>query len=173
MIKINRQLKAAEPLTLSEVKNWLKVDGDADDMTITAMISQVRELVESYLGRCIANTTVTLQVSASVYVEPPYGPVDTIVSVKDADGNDVSYTWDGFTLNFSSPVISVTAGTPQNTVKTIVYESAGGSIPEGLKLGLLEVIAWLYESRGDEDKLTYMIYQNANLQVYRQKIWFT
>ena len=137
------------------------------------MITQVRELVDSYLGRCIANTTVTLEVAAGVYIEPPYGPVDTIVSVKDSDGNDVSYTWDGFTITFSNDVVSVTAGTPQNTAKTIVYESASGAIPAGLKLGLLEVIAWLYENRGDSNKITYMIYQNANLQPYRQKLWFT
>ena len=172
-MKLNRQVKGGEPLNLSEVKDWLRVDGDDDDSLITNLITQVRELVESYLGTSIALQDITLTTgNGGSGITLPYQPIASITSVQDDDGNDVSYDWNGYMLSFNNMIISVTAGsTPDHF--TVVYEAGYATIPAGLKLGLLEVIAWLYENRGDAGKLNYMIYQNANLQPYRAKIWFT
>ena len=39
---------ASEPITLTEAKNFLRVDGTDDDTLITALISAAREMCESY-----------------------------------------------------------------------------------------------------------------------------
>jgi uncharacterized phiE125 gp8 family phage protein len=172
MIKLEKQVKASEPLTLDEVKEWLKVDGDDDDAVIAAIITEVRELVEEYLGISIVSQQIMMAVQNARKVSPPYGPVNTIVSVQNSTGDDVTYTWDGFVVSMPHGTVSVTAGSSP-TMSVITYLAGYTQIPAGLKLGLKQVIAWLYENRGDSDKLPYMIYQNANLQPYRQKVWFT
>ena len=42
-----------EPWTLSDVKNYLKVDTSADDTLITTLISAARQAAESYLNMAL------------------------------------------------------------------------------------------------------------------------
>ena len=170
MIQVKRSpLTASEWITPAVAKEWLRVDGDADDMLIASLITQVRELAEEFLQRSIARQHITLTASRGVYVLP-YGPIDKIVSVKNEDGDDVDYSYDGLYLTIPGVVYSVTAGSSPETV-TIEYE-AGGSIPAGLILALKQVLMNYYENRHDDGDIVHMVYSNAGLQVYRNKLWF-
>jgi len=48
---------ASEPVTLAELKSWLRVETTADDSDITALGLAARRLVESYLGRQLVTAT--------------------------------------------------------------------------------------------------------------------
>ena len=154
-------MAGSEPLNLSQVKQFLRVDSDADDVLLSSMITQVRDLVEENLQRSIISQSIKLTTLDSYEVKLPYGPVGTVHTVQDADGNDLNYKLHGSTIRLDDPMLG----------GFVVNYDAGGTCPEGLKLGMLEVLMWLYENRGDVSKLDYMIYTNQNLSVYRQKIW--
>ena len=49
---------ASEPITLTEAKNFLRVDGTDDDTLISALISAAREMCESYCRRILVTTTI-------------------------------------------------------------------------------------------------------------------
>lgn len=169
-IKVSKTVTGNEPLTLQEVKDWIKQDGTADDALITSLITQSRELIENYLCASLVSTTLLVEATPRTELRPPFGPVVTITSVKDEDGNDVDYTWDGFTLNFTGGTFSVTQGySPVYTTTT--YDAGYDTLPEGLKMAMLETIAYLYEHRGEEMKIQMFLYQNQNLQPYRETIW--
>ena len=163
MIQVERLVAGSEP------KQFLRVDGDADDVLLSSMITQVRDLVEENLQRSIISQTITLTTDNPYEVSLPFGPGITVHSVRNDDGDDLDYTIIGDTVRITSPTVSVTGG-GGITGFTVEYE-AGGDCPEGLKLGLLEVLMWLYENRSDISKLDYMIYKNQNLSPYRMKIW--
>ena len=160
MLKVQKTARSVSPLTLAVVKQWLKVDGNSDDSLITTLIEQSRDLIEAYLGRSLIEYDITLTATARREVELPYGPVDSITSVKDNDGNDVDYKYYGFTVTLDSPV------------DTVINYRTTGDLPKGLELGWLEAIAYLYEFRGDDKQAFKMaLYQNQNLQPYRMRVW--
>lgn len=47
---------ASEPVTLAEVKEWLRLTGSAEDSTITSLAKQARETLESRLARAFVST---------------------------------------------------------------------------------------------------------------------
>jgi uncharacterized phiE125 gp8 family phage protein len=72
----------SEPITLSEAKNYLKVDFDDDNDLISSLITSARVRLEKYAG--VAMSTRTLQVVAYVdeFIELPYAPINTISKVE-------------------------------------------------------------------------------------------
>lgn len=169
-IKVQKTVTGSEPITLDEAKAWMRISTDADDTLITALITQARELIENYLNRSIVPTTLVVDATPRYELQLPYGPVDTITSVKDENDDDVEYTWNGFTLTFGQRVFDVTAGWTQ-VYTTTTYDAGDDPIPAGLKLGLLETIAYLYEHRGEDNSIQLFLYQNQNLQPYRETVW--
>lgn len=47
----------SEPVTLSDVKDYLRIDGTADDSLISDMIAGARDMVEKYLKRALITQT--------------------------------------------------------------------------------------------------------------------
>ena len=171
MLKVSKQITGNEPITLEQAKAFLRVDGNGDDVLITSLISQVRELAETYLNMSIIETTVSLLASPRQELILPFGPVQTVTSVKDVDDEDVSYHWNGFYIKFDQGTVSVTGGNAMYVETITTYTTGLPTISAGLELGLLEAMSWLYENRGDSSGFQMMLYRNQNLQVYRQTVW--
>lgn len=77
---------AAEPISLSEAKAHLRVDGTADDTYITALITIARQAAEHEAQRSFAPQT--LRVRASEWgdgIALPRGPVNAVSHVKYVD----------------------------------------------------------------------------------------
>lgn len=72
----------AEPITLEEAKNYLRVDYPEDDALIEALITSARVRLEQYAG--VAMTQRNLQVVAfmSEFIELPYVPIGVLLSVE-------------------------------------------------------------------------------------------
>lgn len=102
---------AAEPLTLSETKLFLRVDLDTEDSLITRWIKSARVKAENYLRRSLITQTITLTLdrfpracadleTLKEYlpsqrrqaIEILHGPVQSISSVKFYDGSNVQRT---------------------------------------------------------------------------------
>lgn len=112
-------MPASEPLLLDEIKNHLRLDGDADDVGLGTLLRAAREMVESQLGLCLTSRSLALYLDAwpgsmgrmpwwqgvasgsmaafarmAEYLPLPVRPVSSlgIIRVYDADG--VSTVWD-------------------------------------------------------------------------------
>ena len=162
MLKIDRQIVGTEPLTLEEVKEWLRVEFDEEDTLINSLSKRARELIERYLNISLVASMVNLEASGREVLQLPYSPIDAIGYVNDLYTDEpVEYEEKVDGLHFSYPLPDVSVA---YTTKPLA--------DEGVKLGLLEVIAYLYENRGDEINFASLIFHNTNLQPYRDKLWF-
>lgn len=147
-----------EPVTLEEVKRHLNLQFDTsgsyefddDDTKLEDLIKQSRELLEQYTGVSMAVKTYRAVLRNECGgMAIPFGPVTSITSVLDVDGNTLvanqGYKLTGSLYEFQSPlscyinVTYVSGYTPEN-------------IPAGLKRALLEQIAWNYVNAGDQQQ---------------------
>lgn len=156
---ITRTTTSAPTLTLDEVKAFIRVDFDTDDDLITSMIDQSRDLIEQYTNSSMVDSDIVLIASKRESLVLPYSPVNVITSIVDIDDNAIDYTYDKLTVELKA-----------TTTFTVTY-STTGTVPDGLKLGWLEIMAYLYEQRGDTSQIALILYYNKNLMPYRRKIW--
>jgi len=137
---------AAEPLLLADVKLHLRVEHNADDALITALIQAAREQAEDYTGRALITQTWALTDDAPT--DPlllPRWPALSIVSVTDdavATSAYTSYLGDEAQLVPTSGwggtvIVTYTAG----------YGAAGSAVPAALKQWMLLQIGQWYENR--------------------------
>jgi uncharacterized phiE125 gp8 family phage protein len=74
---------AVEPVSLAQAKLWLRVDHDAEDGLITALISAARDYVEAQTGLALAPQTWRLAVRPSALpVELPRPPFGALLSAE-------------------------------------------------------------------------------------------
>ncbi len=171
MIKVEKTVTGTNELTLEVAKLWMKVDGTADDSLITSLIDEAKDIIEQYINYTITPTTITVTASSRVELCLPYPPVVTITTVKDEDGNDVDYTYNGFCIQFDTATYSVTGGANGYVTTVTIYDAGVANIPAGLMLAWKEVVLYLYENRSDSVDIQMLLNQNANLQIFRKKIW--
>lgn len=149
MVKFNTILSVkrafstpTEPVTLSEVKTHLNITFTDYDSYLTAMITQVRELAEQMTGLAIVTQTVTAAVRNELGgVHLPYGPVVSVTSCVDINGDAVDYETFG--------VDHLQVSTLSDYLK-FVYVSGFTTVPSGLKRAILEEVAYQWNHRGDE-----------------------
>lgn len=133
-----------EPVQLTEAKDFCRIDIGTDDTLITAIITAARMQCEKYIGVGFISREVTAILNnenGGIYL--PYGPVGEILSVTNSKGDtlvlDTDYTISG--LEFYRLL------TPKETDITIDYSAGYAELPEGLKLGLLNAIYYMYDNR--------------------------
>ncbi|MEI9989915.1 MAG: head-tail connector protein [Rhizomicrobium sp.] len=157
---------ALEPVTLAEAKAHLKVDTADDDALITAMITAARARAEWHTGRALIAQAWTLHLDcwpASGTIEIPLPPLQSVVSVTSYARDDSAavlspslYTVDAA----SAPArLALKTGAPPPTnlrnvnalaiAFTAGYGAAASDVPGLLKEAILELVAFLYENRGE------------------------
>jgi uncharacterized phiE125 gp8 family phage protein len=161
---------ATEPLTVQEVKDFLKVDGNDDDALIEVLIKAAREWAEATTGRSwLSQTAKEYWDKWPLSTVPPYGewrlgktPVSSVTSIQYIDENGVTQTWAA--ANYTADTKSVPArifptedvdypdlGQYPNAVicTYVVGAAAPASVPATVKVGMLNKIAFWYENRED------------------------
>lgn len=163
----------AEPVSLAEAKAHLFIESSftTDDTYLTALITQARNAVENFCNISIQNKintlTCSIQSNAGPYkkdwdrgffnnipynndwFELPYGPIKYVLSVTGVDQNTVT--------NLAAGVDYFIQGAQFKDIQfnnsllnfIIVYQTGWPVIPPGLKLAILNEIAFRYENRGD------------------------
>ena len=152
-----------EPLTLSEVKTALKIDGNDEDDFLIKLIRGAREAAERYLRRSIITQTWQLQFDQYVptVVNLPRGPVQSVVSVKiiDHEWNETVINPDNYRLNAGKECLVLEA-IPFGMVIQIRYVAGYGDIdhiPAQLKMGMIQHINAMYEDRTGSEDLPQMV----------------
>lgn len=148
-----------EPLTLLEVKNHLRIDGNFDDALLGSFITSARMYFESQCEISIASQELLLALdSFDDIVYLPRGPVQSVedISYSDSENNEDSMA-DWIEDLVSNPA-RITPAYNDNWPATAevvnavqVSYTAGYStpsmVPKLLKSGMLFYVAHLYENR--------------------------
>lgn len=156
---------AVEPLSLAEVKQYLRLDNDAEDPLIDALIRAARVAAETYTGRALITQNWRLfidrwpQEGGLFMPLPPLQTIDEIAMLAPDDSEtmlsisqywvDVAATPGRVTIRPSGlyPVPGKNAGGIRIDF-TAGYGDDWNAVPEPLRLGMLQYIAHLYENRG-------------------------
>lgn len=136
MLHIERTITGAEPITLNEAKQYLRVLYDNDDDVITQLITQARQTLEQATNLSLVEKEITLKKdNYKNSYRFPYGPVMEVTKLE-LEGEDISD--------------SVNFGLVKHTgTGTIVAEyKAGGVEQEGMKQAILELVAFFFMNRG-------------------------
>ena len=162
---------ASEPLTLAEVKEFLRVDHSDDDATLAIFITAARQLCESYTRLALLPTTFEEYFDDFPQYTGTYkdeirlsrSPVSAVTYVKYIDGNETTIT--ASASDYKTDLISQPARiSPDNgwfgtyeTINAVFIRYVAGyanaaSVPAPLKHGMLLVIGDMYENRTDSVK---------------------
>lgn len=140
-----------EPISLTDMKNWMRVRDTADDDLISGLIRASRKAIENRISCCITN-----QKYKSVFelygenrsrwiVSLPWGSMDCAPVLKLKNGindyttlvKDVDYEVIGYKLWIYS------AG-----VYDVEYECGMPQVPEDLIEDIQTLTTWMYDNRG-------------------------
>lgn len=139
----------AEPVTLAEAKSYLNVDYTSWDTLIGTLISSARTSLERFTGSTFATKTlVATYQQVSDNIDIPYGPIQSVTSVKSIDdagvkttlvaGNDYVITGNSFkNIRFFGV----------NTPIEIEYVAGYTSLPSDLKVAILKQVGMDFEYR--------------------------
>jgi uncharacterized phiE125 gp8 family phage protein len=133
-----------EPITLTEAKNFCKIDISTDDDLINILITAARQMCEAYTGVGFVEHNVLAvlnNMNGDIYI--PYGPMIAINSVENDTDTvlvlDLDYTLGGNEFK--------RLRTPLANNITIDYSTGYTTLPEALKTALLNQVYYLYDNR--------------------------
>lgn len=165
------------PVTLTEVKEYLRVDHSVDDALIAGLIDAAVDMLDGpagFLGRCLEQQTweLTLDRFPAAEIEIPLGPVSEVVSItyRGRDGADVLLPGDALVLESNGLGGRVVAGAPWPTGSHVrIRFIAGTGTPAMVKAAIIDMVAARYDLRGGEGRmLTPAI--AADLAPYRRAV---
>jgi uncharacterized phiE125 gp8 family phage protein len=161
---------AGEPVTLSETRLYLRVDGTAEDALISDAIAAARQAAEQWLGRSLITQSWKLACDDALDdpLALPMGPVTAItgVTVVAQDGTSQTVPATSYWLDASRRRLRLNAQVYGFRVE-VVYSAgygAAAAVPKPIKLGILAHVAALFDQRGD---LSDAAIPEAALQLYR------
>ena len=145
---------AAEPLTVTEAKNYLKVSGSDDDTLITGLIQTAREAAEKFLKSSLITQSWKLSYDeyAPSVIKLPMAPVQSITSVT-AYARDESSTVvssGNYYLSAGNQKLMFEATTVSHRVEIIYvtgYGASAADVPNPIKQAMLAHIAAIYDGR--------------------------
>lgn len=181
-IKVHTE-PSQEPLTLQEVKEYLRVEDSTDERNIRPLIEAARRMCEEHLNRTLISTTYQLFLDGfdeledplwegvrqgpylnyyKNYIDLPKSPVTSVTHIKTYDDDDNATTMLAskyYVDSVREPARIVlrqgeTFPTALRVANAIEIQFVAGyssaySIPEPIRIGMLQWIAHLYEHRGD------------------------
>lgn len=145
----------AEPVSLSEAKLYLRVDGAGEDALIGDLIASARMMAEQWLRRSLMGQAWKLAYDYGIAecVWLPMGPVVSVVSVVvvGLDGSSVTLAADQYWLNAAKDSLKMNVGVSAKRVEITYLTGYGDAddVPPPIKLGILSHMAQLYDNRGE------------------------
>lgn len=153
----------AEPLTLAEAKEHLRITHDADDDALTALIRVAREMCEGYTGLALITRGCSLYLDSWTkdVIDLPLPPLQTVAAINVYDSAEAaalfpsaSYAVDARgvparVMLTASPPLPGLAMSGIEIVFTTGFGDAPGDVPSSLREGMKRLIAHLYLNRGD------------------------
>ena len=127
---VTKTVTGTEPVSLADMKEYLRVFHTTEDDLITDLITNARKLLETATNLSLVETTIELKAAIHDSFPLPYGPVGTITSIT-IDDDDVS----------DDVEVGVVTGTG-----TLEAEYEAG--PYECDMVVKDLVAFLYMNRG-------------------------
>jgi uncharacterized phiE125 gp8 family phage protein len=139
-------------LTTAEVKEFLRINDNYDDLYIDLLIGAVQEQVERYMG---LDTTLRTRQSywmrTAGTIRLPYGPHGFVASVvaQDDDGTQTTLN-EGTDYNvIGMRFLDVRLLNPTGSQILVSYTSGHSTVPPAIKGAMLQEISLQYKNRQD------------------------
>lgn len=156
---------AANPVSVSEVKAWARIDGTDSDTLLTSMLAAAVEHVDGYtgiLGRCLINQTWRVSFRTwKPYFYLPFPDVSSVSSVKYFDVDNVEQTVSSslyqlvetdnasfvrFTDDFPDPALYDDRLDAIRIDFVAGYGAASSNVPEAIKAAIMMIAAQWYQN---------------------------
>lgn len=152
-----------EPVSLEEMKDYLRLNGfiddndsttvedfDDDDDLIEELISTARQSLEQTLGISIIEHTWMAEgvTNTAGHVRLRFGPVTAITSIEDSEGEAYDHT-DSDIVKLSGDFLKY----PRDCDMTVEYTAGYENVPAPILTEIKRMVAYMYENRGDADGL--------------------
>lgn len=158
---------AEEPITTTEAKTHLRVDGSTDDTYIGTLIKTARRYAEAFLNQKLITQTWYCYLDkfpASGEIMIKNGPVQSLTAITYQDENDAEQTLstDDYVVDTATDPARVEITTIPATydklnairIEYVAGYGAAADVPETIKHAMLLYMGSLYENRGDEGHRT-------------------
>jgi len=133
-----------EPVTLAEAKLYCRVSTSVDDNQISLMIKQAREAIEVGTGlSLIPKNAVVWFTNFNGSFNLPYGPVNSFTSLIDENNNTIDAA-DYTLVGGKFPMLTRPLWQNLKATYTVGYTT----IPNDLKIAILDQVSYDYENRG-------------------------
>jgi hypothetical protein len=140
-IKINSTI-GSEIVTVSDAKNFIRVDTSDDDTLIATIIEQARIVCENYISSDIVSKNRTYYLEhANDRFEIPFSPIDSISSVT-VEGSAATYT----SYGANDEILSLSKLAAKDIEITYITTGINNSL---LKQAILQLVSTLYDNRSD------------------------
>lgn len=157
-----------EPVTLADIKSYLRLDGNEEDRLLHSLIAAARLTVEAESGRCLIGQTWRLVLDRwpaggnGGAIRLPVSPVSAIVAARVFDGDGIAQEVAPGALLLDAaadPARVVAAGAlpqPGRAVGGIEIDVRAGygegvaDVPQALRQAVRVIVARWFERRGDD-----------------------
>lgn len=153
-----------EALTLEQVKQFLRIEHNADDALISVAITAARASAEEYLRVLLLQQTYSYEFTSIAHILPlPVGPAQSValVSAYDADGNDTEVEAGQYRLTIDGYGV-VFPHVPSGKSFAIEFTAGLLDVPAPVRQGMLHHIAAMIENRAGQiamPELSRQLYQ--------------
>jgi hypothetical protein len=135
----------SEPVSLTEIKNWLRIKDFTDDDTLLIELGKsTRRHLEKFTGLSFGIKTLESIVDVDrEQVELPYSPVSSVSSVYELSATNDWELVDVDDYRVIGDVLKI-----RNGCFKVTYQAGFISLPEDLKTDIKVLVAWQYKNRG-------------------------
>ncbi|MFQ3594899.1 MAG: head-tail connector protein [Sphingomonadaceae bacterium] len=150
--------KAELVAPLAEVRNYLRIESEADDAVLAGLIQAATGLVEAWIGRLLLQREVSEVATPSCAVVPlTASPVAAVQMVFRIDGDEevplAPSDWRRTSMRDGRDAVQLTAsvnGPVRITYRAGLSES-WNRLPEALRLGVIRTAGYLHSNRDAAD----------------------
>ena len=164
-----------EPVSLTDAKNWMRIDYTSDDTLIQSLINASRIHIEKITGVAFVNKLLKTYIQTTGFepsvwmIDLPYSPLICVDHVKIKTGIN---SWETLTKNEDYEIIAGKVWLYTQGNYQIQYQSGYSTVPEDIANDIMALVAWQYENRGKKmnaDQATLLSqYPNWNGLNYHQ-----
>lgn len=165
----------AEPVSVTDAKDYLRIDSSDEDALIANLIKTARAYGEKYTRRAFINQTWKMEledfprdsgsfvpgfprISGRNYIQLPKRPLSSVTSIKYYDTSDTLQTFAAsnylveqdrvYLVDTQTWPSDVRDGMPVEILFVAGYGAQATDVPSDLRYAMQEHVAFLYENRG-------------------------
>ena len=154
-----------EPVTLADIKGYLRIDGNEEDRLINSLMTAARLMVEAESGRCLIAQTWRLVLDrwpVGGKIRVPLSPLIRLIEARvyDVDGEAVTVPASYFNVDtLGEPASIVTNGSMPMPGRQfggieidvrVGYGETAAEVPMPLRQAVRAIVARWFENRGDD-----------------------